>query len=108
MTRDEALKFNHAGMAGLLCDVALHLREGAECDELRDLIEQAIADWCGLTGWTYRRILHRIELMPPASDTVALVAAGKVGEHCHTFCEQCGDCLDCTAGDECALGGGVH
>lgn len=58
-------RLNHAGMVGLICELALHLRAGEERDELIDKAEQAINDWCVLTGWTYKRILHRLEVFPP-------------------------------------------
>lgn len=60
-----AMRMSYAGAIGLLCECSMNLREGAERDEVRDNIERAVSDWCDLTGWTYKRILHRIEVFPP-------------------------------------------
>lgn len=60
-----AMRMQYAGAIQLLCDCSLALRRGGECDEMRDNIVRAVDDWCTLTGWTYQRILHRIELFPP-------------------------------------------
>lgn len=54
-----------AGAVGLLCECSLQLRPGGENDELRDNIERCVTDWCQSNGWTYQRVLHRIEVFPP-------------------------------------------
>jgi hypothetical protein len=58
-------KLNHSGAIGLLCELSLMLRPGHESDELRDNIERCVSDWCAITGWSYKRILQRIEVFPP-------------------------------------------
>lgn len=65
MSTETKLRLHFAGAIGLLCESALQLQHSAENDELRDNIERCVADWCRLTGWTYRRVLHRIEVFPP-------------------------------------------
>jgi hypothetical protein len=56
----------YAGAIGLLCELSTQIRDcGAKRDEYLDSIERCVADWCGITGWTYKRILHRIEVFPP-------------------------------------------
>lgn len=64
MKTDNA-RMNAAGLVGLLCECSLKLYNDEESEELRDNIEQAIRDWCGITGWTCKRILNRIEVFPP-------------------------------------------
>lgn len=54
-----------AGTVGLLCQCSVHLGNGAGKNELRDLIEEAAIDWCKVTGWSVRRLLHRIEVFAP-------------------------------------------
>lgn len=58
-------QLNHAGAIGLLCELSTKLRQDGESDELRDQMERCIADWCSITGWRYKRILQRIEVLPP-------------------------------------------
>lgn len=68
MLDEQELRLKYAGAIGLICELALHVRDmGDERDELLDQAEQAVKDWCALTGWTYQRILHRIEVFPPAN-----------------------------------------
>lgn len=61
------LRLQYAASVGLLCELALHLsdRDKSEQADYLDSIEQAVKDFCTLTGWTYRRVLHRIEVFPP-------------------------------------------
>ncbi len=66
---DEAMRLGYAGAIGLLCELSTQLRDCAERDEYLDNIERCIGDWCKLTGWRYKRILHRIEVLPPESMT---------------------------------------
>ncbi len=61
-----AMRMQYAGAIGLLCELSTQLRNsGGERDEQLDNIERCVADWCDLTGWTYKRILQRIEVFPP-------------------------------------------
>lgn len=60
------LKMKYAGAIGLLCECSVSLGNGVEKTELRDMIERAAQDFCEINpGWTYRRVLHRIEMIPP-------------------------------------------
>ena len=60
-----AMRMGYAGAIGLLCELSTELRNsGGQRDEQLDNIERCVSDWCDLTGWTYKRILHRIEVFP--------------------------------------------
>lgn len=61
------LRLQYAGAIGLLCELSTQLRNSCERDDHLDSIEQAVSDWCKLTGWSYNRILHRIEVFPPVN-----------------------------------------
>ena len=62
----EAMRMQFAGAVGLLCELSTQLRNsGGERDDHLDSIERCVSDWCALTGWSYKRILHRIEVFPP-------------------------------------------
>lgn len=65
MKTDTQIRMQYAGAIGLLCEASVMLGNGSEKDEMRDSIEQAVSDWCALNGWTYKRILHRIEVNAP-------------------------------------------
>lgn len=61
------LRMQYAGAIGLLCELSTQLsRNGERADNL-DSIELAVADFCKLTGWSYRRIVHRIEVFQPTT-----------------------------------------
>lgn len=61
-----AMRMGYAGAIGLLCELSVHVsdRYPSEQAEYLDNIERCVADWCALTGWKYKRILHRIEVFP--------------------------------------------
>lgn len=59
-SEDMSRRLQYAGAIGLLCECSVQVD-----DEYRELIEQAVTDYCELTGWTWRRILDRIEVSPP-------------------------------------------
>jgi hypothetical protein len=65
MTDEQTRRLNYAGAIGLLCECSVVLGNGYEADDLRDSIERAVADFCDMTDWTYRRVLDRIEVFPP-------------------------------------------
>lgn len=65
MTTEDKIRMQYAGTIRLLCDCSLLLGNSEEDDEQRELIMDAAADWCNITGWTVRRVLQRIELYPP-------------------------------------------
>ena len=58
----EQLYMRYLGAIGLLARCAVHLREGCEGDELRDMIELAMQDACAHHPLHYRRILNHIEI----------------------------------------------
>ncbi len=60
LARIMELRAKYAGAIGLLCECSVQVDE-----ETRELIEDAVSDWCEVTGWTWRRILNRIEVTPP-------------------------------------------
>lgn len=55
------LRLNYAGAVGLLCQVSPQVDE-----EKLDLIERAVSDWCGMTGWTMQRTVNGVDVFPPA------------------------------------------
>lgn len=60
------LRMKYAGAIGLLCECSVSLGSGGEKNDLRDMIERAAQDFCEMNpGWTYRRVAHRIEIIPP-------------------------------------------
>lgn len=61
------MRLQYAGAINLLCNLSLTLGDDDEAEENRDLIMQASADWCKITGWTVERVLDRIELIPPTT-----------------------------------------
>lgn len=60
------LRMQYAGAVGLLCELSPHLSCIIDRDDYLNSIELAAADFCRLTGWSYRRVVHRIEVFPPA------------------------------------------
>jgi len=64
LSAEAKLRLGYAGAIGLLCELSTNLH-GMDADENRDCIEDAVHDWCEITGWTCRRILDRIEVFPP-------------------------------------------
>ena len=56
------MRLKYAGAIGLLCSCSLELPSSSE---MRDSIIAAVDDWCNITGWSYKQILSRIELIPP-------------------------------------------
>lgn len=61
------MREKYAGAIGLLCMLSTQLRDNFERDDHLDSIEAAVQDFCKLTGWSYRRVLHRIEVFPPTT-----------------------------------------
>jgi hypothetical protein len=56
---------NHAGAIGLLCELSTRIRPTLEKQDDLDSIERCVADYCKVTGGSYRRVLDRIEYTPP-------------------------------------------
>lgn len=54
------LRMKYAGVIELLCECSVQVDE-----ENREMIEQAVQDWCNFSGWSMRRTLNRIEVWPP-------------------------------------------
>lgn len=61
------MRLQYAAAIGLLCELSTRLTRTLERDDDLNSIELAVSDFCELTGWTYRRVLHRIEVFPPQS-----------------------------------------
>lgn len=62
-TREAELRkfrLHYAGAIGLLSNLSVELEEDSV-----DNVERAISDFCRLTGYTYQRVLSRIDLYPP-------------------------------------------
>jgi hypothetical protein len=58
-----SIRLKYAGAIGLLAEIAVLLKHSAQSE--RDSIENAIADWCAESGWTYTRTLDRFDLEAP-------------------------------------------
>ena len=54
-------RMKHAGAVGLLCELSTRITDPNE----QDALDRCVADWCALTGWTWRRVLDRVEVFPP-------------------------------------------
>lgn len=65
MASDVDVRLNHAGAIGLLCSISTELRDSSGRDDYLDSIQRCVADWCDISGWTFKRTLHRIEVFPP-------------------------------------------
>jgi hypothetical protein len=65
MTKENEIRMKYAGAIGLLTECHLHLSNQIESAEIRVSIQDAISDWCEITGWQMKVILNRIELIPP-------------------------------------------
>ena len=55
------VRMEYAGAIGLLCELSIHITD----EEDQDALDQCVASWCRLTGWTWRRTLDRVEVFPP-------------------------------------------
>jgi hypothetical protein len=65
MTPEMKAEMQYAGAIGLLCEFHLQAPNHGELVELKEQAREAISDWAELTGWEVKRILDRIELIPP-------------------------------------------
>ena len=65
MDKATKTKMQYAGAIALLCECHLYLPNGDSAEELRESIQQAVADFCDVSGWTSQQTLNRIELIPP-------------------------------------------
>ncbi len=61
MEEPEKIQMQYAGTIGLLAELHLTCSD----KEQKELIRIAIDDWCKVSGWTYKQIIDRIELIPP-------------------------------------------
>ncbi len=61
------LRIKYAGAIGLLCNLSTQLSNNGERNDNIDNIEDAVRDFCKLSGWSYTRTMHRIEGFPPKS-----------------------------------------
>lgn len=62
MNDEQTLRLQYAGAIGLLCSLSTRITDEEEQDQL----DQAVADWCAFTGWTWKRVLDRVDVFPPA------------------------------------------
>lgn len=51
----------YAGMAQVLANVSIRIHDEDE----REMVEQALSDWCELTDWSLSQTLDRFDLHPP-------------------------------------------
>ena len=58
---EQQLRLNYSGVVHLLCRLSVYVPE----DERQCIIE-AVENWCEITGWSWRRVMDRIEVEPPA------------------------------------------
>jgi len=61
------MRFQYAGAIGLLADLSGHYRlaNKHEEEEAVESMRQAVADWCEFSGWSYRVIGHKLDLISP-------------------------------------------
>lgn len=61
------MRYRYAGAIGLLADLSGHYRlaNKHEEEEAVESMRQAAADWCELSGWSYRVIGHKLDLISP-------------------------------------------
>ena len=64
-SKEMKTELQYAGAINLLAELSIHLRDNFEAEDNRECIERAIQDWCELSGWSYKRVLSRFELIPP-------------------------------------------
>lgn len=55
------MQLHYASTIGLLCELSVKITD----KELQEGIDRAVADWCEQSGWTWRRLLDRVEVTPP-------------------------------------------
>ena len=60
MNKQKLMRMQYAGAIGFLCHVSTKITD----PEDQAALDQAVADWCDLTGWTWRRILDRVDVFP--------------------------------------------
>jgi uncharacterized protein YutE (UPF0331/DUF86 family) len=60
-------RYRYAGAIGLLADLSGHYRlaNKHEEEEAVESMRQAAADWCEFSGWSYRVIGHKLDLISP-------------------------------------------
>lgn len=63
MTDEQTLRLQYAGAIGLLCSLSTRITD----EEEQEQIDCAVADWCEYAGWTWKRVLDRVEVFPPAN-----------------------------------------
>jgi hypothetical protein len=64
MTEQDRIRMQYAGAIGLLCELSTRITDPDD----QDMLDAAVQDWCEISGWTWQRILDRVELLPPRPD----------------------------------------
>jgi hypothetical protein len=65
--RERTQRMQYAGVIGFLCSISTHITDEDE----QDAIDRIVADWCALSGWSWRRLLDRVEVEPPNDAALA-------------------------------------
>lgn len=65
MTKQQETEMRYAGAIRVLAEAMVHLTDNADAREVREMADEAIDDWCALSGWERHDILNRVELVPP-------------------------------------------
>ena len=67
MTDEQTLRLQYAGAIGLLCSLSTRITD----EEDQEQLDRAVADWCEFSGWTWRRVLDRVDVFPPANEELS-------------------------------------
>jgi len=63
MNEFNKIRMQYAGAIGLLCECSTEVSK-----ETRELINDAVDDWCKITGWRKKIIFNRIEVLLPKEE----------------------------------------
>ncbi len=64
MTEEQTIRMRYAGAIGLLCAISTNVTD----PDYKDMIDQCVNDFCKSTGWTWERLLDRVEVFPPENE----------------------------------------
>ena len=65
-----------AGAIGFVSEISVRIHDEDERDSMTCLVH----DWCELTGWDYKIILDRIDLIPPTPEEVKTIDTSEDAE----------------------------
>lgn len=59
--RERTQTMQYAGVIGFLCSISTRITAPDE----QEVLDRIVADWCELSGWSWRRCLDMVEVSPP-------------------------------------------